>query len=201
MRIKGTFAGKVLIACGGLGAAVLVGCATLSGGTGKEPSTAAKTGAATHVDAASPQAAGEYLVRIGGCNDCHTPGYSLAGGHIPRALWLTGVPVGFRGPWGTTYASNLRLYVDPISEDDWVRVIRARKDKPPMPWTSLHAMSDPDLRAIYRYIKSLGKAGSPTPEDVPPGQTPKTPYIVFAPPTFPAGSQAAAPAGEDKHGG
>lgn len=135
--------------------------------------------------AATPEEQGEYLIRIAGCNHCHTAGYSESGGRVPKEKWLTGVAVGCRGPWGTTYASNLRLYVDPISEDDWVKIIRLRHDKPPMPWDSLHAMSDSDLRAIHRFIKSLGKAGVKTPEDLPPGEEPKTPYLVYAPPTMP----------------
>jgi mono/diheme cytochrome c family protein len=139
-----------------------------------------------HVAAASPESAGEYLVKIGGCNDCHTAGYAQSGGKVPVAQWFTGNPVGYRGPWGTTFASNLRLYVDPMSEDDWVRVMRSRDDKPPMPWPSLHAMSGADLRAIHRFIKSLGKAGKPTPQDVPPGVEPQTPFELLAPPMMPA---------------
>jgi mono/diheme cytochrome c family protein len=46
---------------------------------------------------------GKYLVTIGGCNDCHTPGYLLSEGKTPEALWLTGSSFGWRGPWGTTY--------------------------------------------------------------------------------------------------
>jgi len=42
---------------------------------------------------------GRYLVRIGGCNDCHTAGYLEAAGHSPEADWLTGSAVGFQGPW------------------------------------------------------------------------------------------------------
>lgn len=137
------------------------------------------------VVAQTPVEAGEYLVRICGCNDCHTAGFSQSGGKVPMEKWLIGTAVGYRGPWGTTYASNLRLYVDPMSEEDWVRITRERHDKPPMPWESLHAMSDPDLRAVYRFIKSLGKAGEKTPNDVPPGEEPKTPFAVLAPPTMP----------------
>ena len=34
---------------------------------------------------------GSYLVNaIGGCNDCHTPGYGMKNGQVPEALWLTG---------------------------------------------------------------------------------------------------------------
>ena len=32
-----------------------------------------------------------------------------------------------------------------------------------MPWFNLHAMSDGDLRAIYRYVKNAGPAGNPPP--------------------------------------
>jgi hypothetical protein len=52
---------------------------------------------------------------------------------------------------------------------------------PPMPWFNLVAMSDGDLQSIYRYIASLGPAGADAPAYVAPGQTPKTPYIVFVP--------------------
>ena len=46
-------------------------------------------------------------------------------------MCLTGVPVGFRGPWGTTYASNLRLYVQQFTADTWVQVMHAREVRPP----------------------------------------------------------------------
>src|SRR5215469_12645052 len=87
---------------------------------------------------------GRYLVRIGGCNDCHTPGFAQVGDKVPEAIWLTGTPLGWRGPWGTTYASNLRLFIKPFSEDDFVNVCRTRSDRPPMPWPSLHAMNEAD---------------------------------------------------------
>jgi len=58
--------------------------------------------AATTAIAAGPDAAqvdrGRYLVRIGGCNDCHTAGYPEAAGKLPEGQWLTGSAVGFRGP-------------------------------------------------------------------------------------------------------
>ena len=54
---------------------------------------------------------GRYLAIIGGCNDCHTDGYLQAEGDVPEDRWLLGSPVGWRGPWGTTYPPNLRLSV------------------------------------------------------------------------------------------
>jgi hypothetical protein len=38
-----------------------------------------------------------------------------------------------------------------------------------------------DQRAIYRFVRSLGAAGAAVPNDVPPGQTPNTPFYDVAP--------------------
>lgn len=125
---------------------------------------------------------GRYLVMVGGCNDCHTVGFAESGGKAPAEReWLTGSPVGFNGPWGTSYASNLRLYVEQVSEDAWVTMCRTREGLPPMPWPSLHNMDESDLRALYRYLKDLGPAGRPAPTAVAPGVEPATPYFVFVP--------------------
>jgi mono/diheme cytochrome c family protein len=124
---------------------------------------------------------GRYLIRIGACNDCHTPGYMAAGGKVDEREWLTGDAMGWRGPWGTTYPANLRLYVQSISEDAWVERTKNGEARPPMPWFNLHAMTEDDLRAIYRYTKAMGPAGKPAPAYVPPGEEPQTPYFSFEP--------------------
>lgn len=121
---------------------------------------------------------GRYLVRIGGCNDCHTPGYPMASGKVDEKLWLTGDSLGWRGPWGTTYPANLRLVAQKLTEDQWVTSAR-RELRPPMPWFNLRDMADRDLRAIYRYLKYVGPAGVPAPAYVPPGDEPKPPYVQF----------------------
>ncbi len=54
---------------------------------------------------------GRYLIQIAGCNDCHTANYAPSGGKVPEKEWLTGDALGWRGPWGTTYPTNLRLYM------------------------------------------------------------------------------------------
>ena len=121
--------------------------------------------------------AGRYLVVVGGCNDCHTPGYIQSGGKTPEAEWLTGGRTGYNGPWGTTYAHNLRLTTASMTEDAWVEMLSTRKALPIMPWPSVNAMHEADKRAIYRYIRSLpGEPGTPAPTALPPGQTPTTPY-------------------------
>lgn len=130
---------------------------------------------------------GRYLVKITGCNDCHTPGYGETGGKIPEQAWLTGSPLGWHGPWGTTYASNLRLFVRDLSEAEWIKTAHTVELRPPMPWYALHAMKDRDLRAIYQFILHLGAAGEPAPADLPPGQTPQGPYVQFPAPPPKAG--------------
>jgi mono/diheme cytochrome c family protein len=122
---------------------------------------------------------GRYVVRTSGCNDCHTPRYAESGGNVPEGLWLTGDALGWRGPWGTTYPPNLRLYMRGLSEGEWLAKARTLSTRPPMPWFNVRAMSEPDLRALYRYVRHLGPAGEPAPAYVPPGGTPSQPYVQF----------------------
>lgn len=127
---------------------------------------------------------GRYVVATSGCNDCHTPHYPESGGKLPQQAWLTGHSVGFQGPWGTTYPANLRLLVQSLTEAEWMKRVRSEM-RPPMPWFSLRDMSDGDLRAMYRFIRSLGAAGNPAPAYVPPGQQVATPYFEFVPKNLP----------------
>jgi len=124
---------------------------------------------------------GRYLVRIGACNDCHTLGWAESGGKIPEKDWLTGVPIGWRGPWGTTYAINIRRLVSSIDESQWITFARNLKSRPPMPADAILAMSDQDLKALYAFARSLGDDNRVMPAYVPPGQEPKTEYFNFTP--------------------
>jgi len=125
-------------------------------------------------------ARGRYLVTIGGCNDCHTAGYPEQGGSVPESPWLTGVAVGYQGPWGTTYPANLRLVANRLTEAQWVGHARQQR-LPPMPWFNLRAMTDADLKAMYAFIRSLGAPGEAAPAYVAPGGKVDTPYFVFVP--------------------
>ncbi len=124
---------------------------------------------------------GRYLVKIGGCNDCHTPGYLTTAGKVPEKDWLVGDAIGFSGPWGTTYPSNLRGLLAKMSENEWVRYARSLRTRPPMPWFNLQAFAEDDLRAMHRYIRSLPKDDRSVPDFVAPGQRPSTPHIVMVP--------------------
>ena len=124
---------------------------------------------------------GRYLVKIAGCNDCHTPNYALTAGNVPEKSWLIGDQLGWRGPWGTTYPRNLRIFMSSVSEDQWVKVAHTAQFRPPMPWFALRDMSETDLRAIYRFVRSLGPAGEQAPNYVPPDRDPVGPVITFPP--------------------
>jgi mono/diheme cytochrome c family protein len=124
---------------------------------------------------------GRYVVRLGGCNDCHTPGYSESGGLIPESKWLVGSPLGYQGPWGTTYPANLRSYFSRVGEDEWVTAARVMQSRPPMPSYTLHGISEPDLRAMHAFIASLGTVGVEAPRFVSPGMYAVTPVVVLSP--------------------
>jgi mono/diheme cytochrome c family protein len=127
---------------------------------------------------------GRYLVTIGSCNVCHTPGFAGKAGQLPESEWLTGLAIGYQGPWGTSYPTNLRLSAASLTEDQWVMIARAPR-LPPMPWYALKGMSDDDLRAIYQFIRSLGPKGERAPAAMGPGIAVKTPFIVFTPQNVP----------------
>ena len=140
---------------------------------------AASLAGCTVAPASGPSATlerGRYMVLTGHCNNCHTAGYVAASGKIPEDRWLMGNPVGWRSKQGTTYGTNLRLYVQNLSEEGWIQAVRNGRPRAPMPWWSLRDTSEDDLRAMYRYIRSLAPLGEPAPAFLPPDQVPTRPY-------------------------
>ena len=112
---------------------------------------------------------GAHIAVIGGCHDCHTVGYNESGGQVDANAALKGSPAGFEGPWGKTFAKNLRLTVKDMSEDDWVKYSDTFETAPPMPWFNVHALTDVEARSLYQYIKSLpGDLGEQAPPAIPP---------------------------------
>jgi mono/diheme cytochrome c family protein len=127
---------------------------------------------------------GRYMLIVGSCNDCHTAGFAPSDGKVPEKDWLMGSgPLGYRGPWGTTYAPNLRVTAGRMTEDQWVKFSKELKSRPPMPWFNLNQWAESDLRALYQYIKHLGPEGEPAQAYLPPDKIPKPPYVQWpAPP-------------------
>ena len=130
--------------------------------------------------------AGEYLTIVGSCNDCHTQGWVEKKGNVAPADRFAGLNVGFRGDWGTSYGKNLRTITQRQSEDHWVETLKTSDGgdgKPPMPWWNTALMNERDLRAMYRYIKSLGPNPNGVPRGLKPGVEPTGPYIWVTPRT------------------
>lgn len=133
----------------------------------------------------------EYMVRIAGCNDCHTRGYAETGGQVPKAQWLVRTPLGWNGPWGTTYPANLRLKLQDMDEAAWLAYSGGLHTRPPMPDFAVRTMDGNERRAIYRFVRSLGPAGQPAPAYLPAGTMPKPPYVQWV---LPPGAASRAPA-------
>ena len=124
-------------------------------------------------------ARGEYLARVAGCHDCHTPGYAERGGQAPAEDWLTGDDTAWAGPWGTSFATNLRISMRRFNDEQWIAYVRTLATRPPMPWFNLRSMDDEDLLALLHWVQWLGPKGEPSPIALPPGDTWLGPTVQF----------------------
>jgi mono/diheme cytochrome c family protein len=131
-------------------------------------------------------AVGRYIAVVALCNDCHTAGW-LPAGDVPEEMWMAGNPVGYEGPWGITFPSNLRLRAQEWTEEQWVETLRTRKALDPMPWIAVNQMSEKDSRAFYRYLRNLGPIGAHMPAPIPPGAPRSQPYTTLR--IWPAGTE------------
>lgn len=131
-------------------------------------------------------AVGRYIAVVALCNDCHTAGW-LPAGDVPERMWMAGNPVGYEGPWGITFPSNLRLRAQEWTEDQWVETLRTRRALDPMPWIAVNRMSEKDSRAFYRYLRNLGPIGEHMPAAIPPGAPRSQPYTTLR--IWPAGTE------------
>jgi mono/diheme cytochrome c family protein len=140
-------------------------------------------------------ARGQYLVTMGGCIDCHTPGYFM--GMPDQTRPLAGSDVGFYIPnLGTFYGPNLTPDPDTglgsWTDEQIVAAMRtgARPDgrvlAPIMPWMHLANLTDEDATAIVAYLRSLPPIRND--QEVPPvgpTQAPPAPYMAILPPGTP----------------
>ncbi|MBI1797298.1 MAG: cytochrome c [Candidatus Eisenbacteria bacterium] len=127
---------------------------------------ASPVGPKPDVTAKSPRGAtaenGRYLVEsVALCVSCHTQRDEKTGAFTgPRLGGSAGFITDERG----RYWSTPNITVDPthgrlgsMSEDQFVTRLRAGRLLPgsPMPWQGLMKLDEDDLRAIYRYIKTV----------------------------------------------
>ena len=169
-----------------LAAALLAGCHSGAPESAAAASAAMPPATGPAVQAPTMEQAGEYLTIVGSCNDCHTQGWTESKGQVAPADRFAGLDVGFRGEWGTVYGKNLRTITQRQSEDHWVQVLKTADGgdgKPPMPWWNTAQMSERDLRAMYRYIKSLGPNTKGVPRNLAPGKEPTGRWVWVTPKT------------------
>jgi mono/diheme cytochrome c family protein len=136
-------------------------------------------------------ARGKYLVTLGGCQDCHTPGHFFGNPDMARAL--SGSEVGFEIPGlGTFYGPNLT----PDKETGlggWTdaQVIAAlqtgvRPDgrvlAPIMPWRALAVLTRQDAAAVVAYLRSLPSIANKVPGPFGSHETPTSFVSKIVPP-------------------
>jgi mono/diheme cytochrome c family protein len=133
---------------------------------------------------------GKYLVSLGGCTHCHTPGHFF--GHDDESRFLGGSDVGFSLPDRTTVVGR-NLTPDPEtglgrwSVEQIVTALRSgvRPDgrvlSAVMPWASYSTLSKVDAIAIAVYLKSLPPIRHAVPGPFGPGQKLSVYHMQFVP--------------------
>ena len=150
----------------------------------------AKPAAKPAGDKAARIARGQYLTTVMGCNDCHTPGTFY--GSPNMAHQLAGSEIGWKGPWGMSFARNLtpdtETGLGEWSEADIFKTLKTgnkpdgKQLLPPMPWPNFIHLTDADAHAIAAYLLSLPPVKHKVPDALPPGTDYAGPVIVFPAP-------------------
>jgi len=135
-------------------------------------------------------ARGKYLVIVGGCSDCHTPGSFL--GHPDMTKFLGGSDVGFSIPGMGVFVGR-NLTPDPETGlGKWTtqQIVTAfttgrRPDgrilAPIMPYEALGHLTKSDALAIAAYLKSLPPVKHAVPGPFGPNETPTTFVMTVVP--------------------
>jgi mono/diheme cytochrome c family protein len=124
--------------------------------------------AATAPESATAQSTqvdrGKYLVTLGSCTDCHTPGYFFGKPDMNR--FLGGSEVGFEIPGlGIFHGPNLtpdkETGLGGWTDAQIIAAIRTgkrpdgRELAPIMPWHAFAVLTDADVSAIVAYLRSI----------------------------------------------
>jgi mono/diheme cytochrome c family protein len=110
---------------------------------------------------------GRYLAHtVANCHGCHTQRSKLTGAFVGPAF-AGGMEL--KEPTGAFITPNLTPVADGAlssrTEQEFIETFRDRARAPtpsPMPWAAFARMTDADLGAIYRYLRSLPPAETPT---------------------------------------
>ncbi len=133
---------------------------------------------------------GKYLATLGGCDDCHTPGYFLGKPDFAHAL--SGSDVGFAIPGvGAFVAPNLTPdkttglgnWTDEQIIAAFTKGVRpdGRNLAPIMPWRALASLTPDDAKAIVAYLRSLPPVAHAVPGPFGPNETPTTLVMAVVP--------------------
>jgi len=136
-------------------------------------------------------ARGKYLAVLGGCMDCHTPGYFF--GKPDMARYLGGSEVGFEIPGlGVFHGPNLTpdketglgTWTDQQIVDAMQKGVRrdGRILAPIMPWRALAALTPADAHAIVAYLRSLPPVKNKVPGPFGPSEKPSSFVMRIVPP-------------------
>jgi mono/diheme cytochrome c family protein len=147
-------------------------------------------GSAAHAAADPLIDRGEYLTTLGGCNDCHTPGYFL--GKPDFGHRLSGSDVGFSIPGlgvfvGRNLTPDKETGIGDWTSDQIVTAITTGKRPdgrilaPTMPWMALSHLTPQDAQAIAAYLKSLPPVKHAVPGPFGPNETPTTLVFTIVP--------------------
>lgn len=135
-------------------------------------------------------ARGKYLVTLGSCNDCHTPGYFFGKPDFSRTL--AGSDVGFAIPGlgvfvGRNLTPDKETGLGAWTDDQIIAAFTAgvrpdgRRLAPIMPWRGLSHLTSDDAHAIVAYLRSLPPVRNAVPGPFGPKETPTTPVFVIVP--------------------
>jgi mono/diheme cytochrome c family protein len=147
-----------------------------------------------HPAAADPAkiARGKYLVTLGSCIDCHTPGYFF--GNPDMARYLGGSDVGFGIPGLGVFVGRNLTPDKETGLGNWStsQIVRAlttgvRPDgrilAPIMPWRAFANMTAPDALAIAAFLQSLPPVRHAVAGPFGPDQMPTVPVMAVIPPS------------------
>ena len=134
---------------------------------------------------------GKYLVTLGGCNDCHTPGYFF--GNPDMSRFLGGSDVGFEIPGqgvfvGPNITPDKKTGIGSWTPEQIVKAIQVgeRPDgrilAPIMPWHAFATLTADDATAIAAFLQSLNPVSNQIPGPFKPGEKVSTFMFRIVPP-------------------
>ena len=118
-----------------------------------------------------------------------TPAPALAG---PWLAATVATMTAWFGPWGISYSANLtpdrETGLGAWTEQNFVDTMRTgrhmgrgRPILPPMPWQMVKNLTDPDLKAVFAYLRTLPTVKNRVPQPTPPASPAPAPAAPPAP--------------------